>query len=199
MYQSHKQLECLPLLSKCPPLSIFGLIGKQDLLKTSTSILYSIIQKSSKKRNHNKWTEILKICSTHYKDDTPLTPSLGPTSMTDMVTNQHILSCWAKCSFRNLLTTAFQEATMNQSGSSHASNPLCHVQKNKKSKGITSKGIQAWFWRPAHLSLDLHTWVIYNTWGWTKLGILTLEFSIIFKKFWCPSPNYWLGYFLGFL
>ena len=88
---------------------------------------------------------------------------------------------------------------MNQSGSSHESNPLCHVQRNKKSKGITSKGIQDWFWRPAHLSLDLHTCVIYNTWGWTKLGILTLEFSIIFKKFWCPSPNYWLGYFLGFL
>ena len=103
MYQSHKQLECLPLLSKCPPFSIFGLIGKQDMLKTSTSILYSIKQKSSKKRNHNKWMEILKICSIHYQDDTPLTPSLGPTSTTDMATNQHILSCWAKCSFRTFL------------------------------------------------------------------------------------------------
>lgn len=137
--------------------------------------------------------EILKICSTHYKDATPLTPSVGPTSMTDRATNQHILSCWAKCSFRNLLTRAFQEATANQLGSSHELNPLCHVQKNEKSKGI-----QAWFWQLVDLSLDLHACVIYNTWVWTKSGILTLEFSIIFKKFWCTSPNYWLGYFLSF-
>lgn len=153
--------------------------------------------------------EILNICSTHYKDDThPGHHHWVWLPWQTWLPIHTFFPAKAKCSFRNLLTRAFQEATTNQSGSSlrsslrsegSESNPLCHVQKNVKSKGITRKSIQAWFWQPAHLSLELHACVIYNTWGWTKSGILTLEFSIIFKKFWCLSPNYWLGYFLGFL
>lgn len=123
-----KMLRCLPLLSRCPLLLIFRFIFKHDLLKIGTSILHSIKQKTSKnERDYNKWMEMLKFCSTMYRDDKPLTTSLSPSSMADIATNQHILSCQAKCSCRSLLIRAFQEATTNQSEWAHGPNTLCHL------------------------------------------------------------------------
>lgn len=128
IYQFWKKLGCL-FPSSCPLLPTFGLIFKQDILQTGTTICYVIQQSSSKKeRAYSKGMEMLKTVSPLYRHDKLFTPARGPASMTDIATNQHILSHQARGNCRNLLIRASQEATTNQSEWAHELNSLCHLQ-----------------------------------------------------------------------